>query len=108
MSYGENVYDNPGKFDLETIGSIDWSDGSYCFDLTAVWRNILTRQFVYAEDSGCSCPSPFEDFTSTADLAPITSLAEFRTHLDAQQRPSQDRAAEIVTLVERLHELGLR
>lgn len=34
--------------------------GSYEFDMLVVWRNRETGTVVYAEDSGCSCPSPFE------------------------------------------------
>lgn len=104
-----DLYHSPEKANLEIIGSVDWSDGNYCFDLTVVWRHTLTRQFFYAEDSGCSCPSPFED-TQVEDLIPITSLAMFRTHLDERQKHSESdtSAVDLVTLIEKLHGLGLR
>lgn len=56
-----NFYTDPAKFGLTNIGEIEWGDGCYSFDLTVVWRREFDGKLVYAEDSGCSCPSPFED-----------------------------------------------
>ena len=36
-----------------------------------IWQHKDGRLF-YGQDSGCSCPSPFENFNSLADLTPIT------------------------------------
>lgn len=55
-----NIYYDPEKFGLSIFDEIEWSDGCYQFDLTVVWRKVNTNEFFYAEDSGCSCPSPFE------------------------------------------------
>src|SRR5699024_372088 len=46
--------------DYEEIGEVEWSEESYQFDLTRVYRQISTGALFYATDSGCSCPSPFE------------------------------------------------
>jgi hypothetical protein len=43
------------------VGEVEWDDESYSFNLTAVWRNDSTGQFEWADDSGCSCPMPFEN-----------------------------------------------
>lgn len=56
-----NFYTDPADFGLKLIGEIEWGDGCYSFDLTVVWRRDFDGKLVYAEDSGCSCPSPFED-----------------------------------------------
>lgn len=60
--YDSNIYYSPEKFGLETVGDIDFDD-DYGFDIFVVWRETATGRLGYGEDSGCSCPSPFEDFT---------------------------------------------
>lgn len=44
---------------METIGEVDFASG-YEFDKTVVWRRKADGVFLWAEDNGCSCPSPFE------------------------------------------------
>lgn len=68
MAYDDNIYYHPEKFDLEVVAEIDYSDGNYNFDTRVVWRHVPSDVFYMARDSGCSCPSPFEDYTSLADL----------------------------------------
>lgn len=105
-----DIYGSPEKYGLETIGEIDWSSGSYEFDLTVVWRRTFDGAFVYGEDAGCSCPSPFES-TGVDELIRITSLGEFRTHLAGRQHGSyygENRSDEVARLLERLHGMGLR
>lgn len=52
-----NLYSSPEKFGLVEV---EWSDGCYQFDLTVVWRDTQTGALYFADDSGCSCPVPFE------------------------------------------------
>jgi hypothetical protein len=103
-----DLYYDPAKFGLETIGEIDWSSGSYEFDYTVVWRRTSDGAFVFGEDSGCSCPSPFED-TGVDDLKPVASLAEFQEHLMARSAEPYGyaRDVEIAELLERLRTAGL-
>lgn len=64
MGYNNpDVYYQPEKFDLTPIGQVEWDDESWQFNMTAVWVDKF-GQLYWADDSGCSCPSPFEDFTS--------------------------------------------
>lgn len=77
-----NVYYDPEKFGLTTVASIDFSDGCYQFDYLVVWKDAEGRLF-YAEDSGCSCPMPFEyvgmpDLTRVQDAMEIVSRMEHR------------------------------
>lgn len=104
-----NPYYDPDKFDLETIGEIDWSSGSYEFDLTVVWRRKFDGRFVTADDAGCSCPVPFEG-TGCEDLRLIGSLAEFQRELGLRGAENSDghRTVEIAGLVERMHAAGAR
>jgi hypothetical protein len=46
-----NVYYDPAKFGLTPIGEIDFSSGSYEFDILAVWRDH-SGAFRWGRDSG--------------------------------------------------------
>lgn len=95
------AYTAPEEWRLRTIGQIDWSDGRYQFDLTVVWQREVDGVFMYAEDSGCSCPSPFEDLTP-AGLIEIASIGEFLRHLQERNATGFDgpRDAQIARLLE--------
>lgn len=109
MSYA--LYDSPAKFGMEPVGEVEWSDGSYQFDLTVVWRRVCDGALFWSEDSGCSCPSPFESI-GTDDLVALTSLATFQQHLDqrlaAREDYDSDRSSAVAELLERLHQAGAR
>lgn len=69
MGYGQaDVYYQPGEFDLRPVGEIDYSSGSYEFDIRMVWQHVPTGTLYTMRDSGCSCPSPFEDYVSLESL----------------------------------------
>jgi len=60
-----DLYYQPEAFGLQTIGEVEWNDESYSFNFTVVWQSKEDpKVFYWAQDSGCSCPAPFEDFTS--------------------------------------------
>ncbi|WP_431911647.1 DUF7574 domain-containing protein [Nonomuraea jabiensis] len=87
MSWSRDVYHNPEYFGLEIVGCIDFSDGCYQFDYTVVWRNA-EGQLLFADDSGCSCPSPFESH-KLEDLKPAT-LHTLQAHLEARLKENGD------------------
>lgn len=82
MDYDGNFYYNPEASGLAMVASIDFRD-DYDFDIIAVWKEKETGKMYYAGDSGCSCPSPFEDYNSLADLNPLNenTLDEFRSYV---------------------------
>lgn len=45
---------------LEYVGGVDLDSEPYEFWEIGVWRRKETGQLLWAEDSGCSCPIPFE------------------------------------------------
>lgn len=51
----------PDEDKYEVIGEVDPGE-AYQFDTVAVWREKATGRVVWDMDSGCSCPSPFEDW----------------------------------------------
>ena len=70
MSWETNVYYNSEKHGLTTVAEVEYSDGCYEFDTRVVWQHKDGRLFT-ARDSGCSCPTPFENYPS------VESLEEF-------------------------------
>lgn len=63
-----NVYYDPEEFGLTPVADVDFG-GGYDFDLIVVWKNS-NNQLFWASDSGCSCPTPFED-VSFSDIIPV-------------------------------------
>lgn len=76
-----NIYYSPEKFGLTTVGEIELSDGCYQFDTIVLFRNAA-GDLLYAHDSGCSCPCPFESH-GVDDLTPCT-LVEFQVYVESQ------------------------
>lgn len=76
------VYAQPEKFGLTTVGEIEWSEPDYSFDLTVVWR-AGDGTLYWGDDSGCSCPSPYEDVESLGDLS-TGSFFDFAEHVNAR------------------------
>jgi hypothetical protein len=90
MSYG--VYYDPEKWGLEIVGSVQWGEPNYSFDLTVVWRNEGTGQLYYADDSGCSCPSPFDGM----DIHDLTPASEHEVLAHLAGRGDHDEAADLM------------
>ncbi len=85
-----NVYGSPEKFGLTPIDELELNDYSYEFDIVAVWKHGESGKIYLAADSGCSCPSPFEDFTSLEELEEIVSMQPVRDAVKgATVAPSQ-------------------
>lgn len=98
-----NMYYSPEDHGLRTIGEINWSSGSYEFDLLVVWQRESDGALLWGEDSGWSCPTPFEDI-DVDDLTPLLSLSEFQAHLATRDL----QLAQAADLLERLHAAGVR
>lgn len=62
-----SVYYSPENHGLEIVGTAE-AGWDYEFDMFVIWRDA-TGQLYYAMDSGCSCPSPFEDYEDVSDLS---------------------------------------
>lgn len=88
--YGNDPYNAPSKHGLELVGEISWSEPDYSFDLTAVWKKTRGEYYI-ASDSGCSCPSPFEDYTSVESLeGPFTKQSldsRLKSMIEERVRP---------------------
>jgi hypothetical protein len=99
MDWG-TVYTNPARVSLEVVGSVGWTDEDYSFNLTVVWRDQQGKLYM-ADDAGCSCPSPFEDFHSIDDLQQVTPMvlaAHLQERLASPYVPSSA-AGEVAELL---------
>lgn len=64
--YDKNVFYNPEAHGLRVVAELEFSNGCYQFDTRVVWEK--DGALYTARDSGCSCPTPFEDFNSVESL----------------------------------------
>jgi hypothetical protein len=67
MKFNENPYYSPELCGLEIFESIDTA-GSYEFDMFVIWKKLDDNTLWYDTDSGCSCPSPFDNGDHGHDL----------------------------------------
>ena len=59
----------------EEVCDVQWGEECYSFDITRVYKKTSNGRLFWAYDSGCSCPSPFEDLTKDG-LTPIKRLQD--------------------------------
>jgi hypothetical protein len=78
-----NPYYNPEKCGLELVLSFDEPGLDYEFNTFLVWRDIESGNYYCASDSGCSCPTPFEDFGKLSDLTYIDSERSAKGEFDS-------------------------
>ena len=89
MPSDPDVYTYPEKFGLNLIGEIAGdASGDYGFDIFVVWKNKYGKLY-WGEDSGCSCPSPFEDYHSVSQLNEGSMDDLLRSMKDWQQQRVQ-------------------
>lgn len=72
MSYDRNIYYYPEAHGLVKVAEHELSEPCYSYDTICVWKNDLG--FYLGTDSGCSCPTPFENYNGVSDLTgPLTA-----------------------------------
>jgi len=81
MSWEYNPYYSPEKLGLKIVGVVE-KEPDYDFDMFVVWESEDGTIYM-ASDSGCSCPSPFEDYHSIEQLERIGSYDQFARALDS-------------------------
>jgi len=70
----KNVYDNPSDFGLSILGAVELEAPEWSFYTLCVWKN--ESGYYLGTDSGCSCPSPFENYDGIDDLTGPLSAAD--------------------------------
>lgn len=106
MSYfSPDPYNQPEAFGLTLIDSIDLDAYVYQFDMVCVWWHE-DGSIYYAHDSGCSCPSPFENISSMDDLTRLeggwAALDAYLVGLNGSTRSYAADCAEVVNKVREL------
>lgn len=84
MSYDCNPYYNPESLGLEIIAELEFSDMSYQFDTLLVWRHKDSGKFYTARDSGCSCPTPFEDYCGIDKLTELNDWTQLLSDVEPE------------------------
>lgn len=74
-----NVYYDPEEFGLTLLGETDLAEPDYSFDLLAVWKG--EKGYYLATDSGCSCPTPFENYDGISDLTGPLAATDAREEM---------------------------
>lgn len=83
-SWEQNAYYNPESLGLEIVHDYEAYGGSYEFSMLVVWREVATGKLFAAADSGCSCPTPFEDHTFPEDFIEVFSWEDVKALLDSE------------------------
>jgi hypothetical protein len=97
-----NIYSDPEDFGVRQIAQFDLSDGCYQFDYVVLWQSLTTPEAIYlGKDSGCSCPSPFEDIhgldgvNELERIDPSNPEPAIRTAFDLDDAYSTHSAADL-------------
>lgn len=69
MEFKENPYYSPELCGLEIFDEINQEDLCYEYNTLCIWKKLDDNTLWYDSDSGCSCPTPFEE--NRHDLRPI-------------------------------------
>lgn len=58
----KDVSSDAKYFGLTPVVEFELREPDYSFDTFKVWYHSESEKYYWARDSGCSCPSPFEDY----------------------------------------------
>ena len=89
------------------IHVIDEPDMSYEYHTLVVWEKA--QRLFWAEDSGCSCPTPFEDY-NLANLNKLNkrTYKEFDAALSAFENPPYGQAVAADEIAKVRHDIKTR
>jgi hypothetical protein len=96
-----NIYYDTEKCGLEIVHVLDQDDLYYEFNTMLIVRATGTNRLYYAQSSGCSCPTPFEEFHYASaddnDLNEITkeNIDNFIDVIDSFPTDIDDRQSAI-------------
>lgn len=76
-----DVYNQPEQFGLTIVAEFQERDEPYSFDIVVGFKHEDGRFFM-AQDSGCSCPIPFERHTSLDALDEVRTIEDVERFID--------------------------
>lgn len=97
----QNPYYYPQNYGLEIVAEIDFAD-SYEFDKVVVWRNEA-GDLLWATDSGCSCPTPFENHSTLDSLERLTNWYYFEQTVKGMSRYNSRYCDDFLREVEQVY-----
>ena len=77
MMYGETITNYPEAFGVELVANLRDPEACYGFDDVRVWRVLADGSLRWGQDSGCSCPTPFEDVRGLDGLSVLDDFHKF-------------------------------
>lgn len=101
MKFNDNPYYSPEKCGLKIIDEID-NSGSYEYDKLVVWQKLDDKTIWYDTDSGCSCPSPFEDHGHELKQITKDTFYNFQQALKNHMDVTQEQINKTEALVKKL------
>lgn len=82
-----NVYYHPEIWGWTGFASLDLIAQYYEFHILAVLKR-KDGTLVYAVSAGCSCPTPFDEYSTPESWTPITGITAFSGAVKAHQADS--------------------
>lgn len=77
---------NPEDFGVTFVAEFDVHEPDYSFDLVLVVQDKQSNEVYVAFDSGCSCPSPFEDHSYPQDFVHVRTWDEVKRFVNEHRR----------------------
>lgn len=102
--WDKNVYSNPENCGLDLLAAAG-KEPDYDFDLVILLQDKASGRYFMCHDSGCSCPSPFEDVRSVSDLTEIRTRADAQGFLTANMPPEGFSAVEFGGMLNAIKEI---
>ncbi len=84
----QDIYYQPETCGLSLVSEVE-NAGNYEFDKAVIWKHDASGRVFYAFDSGCSCPSPFED-----EFFNVNERGEINTSLNEATARNWEGAAD--------------
>lgn len=85
VGYDKNPYYSPEECGLKVVGLLEDQNADYSYDSILVVQDIETGKLYAAHDSGCSCPTPFEDIKGLGDMVEIQSELDMRAFVEMEE-----------------------
>lgn len=97
-----DVWSEPEAFGLEIVADFD-GGVAYEFDMVVVWKD-RSGNLYWAADAGCSCPSPFEDYSSIESLTPLKTQRDI-AKLETNRVLESGELADWTEFIQQVHGL---
>lgn len=99
----DTVWSEPDMFGLKIVGVVQ-REPCYDFNMCVVWKHKGGKHY-FGFDSGCSCPSPFEDVDSIDKLSRLhrRNFKKFETEVRGWGECQNVPAVEVETFLNKAY-----